>query len=614
MVFIMNDIEKKLIINNLLDYELDNKDLQNFFTSSPENKSIDIKTKFNLKAKVSFIDNDNKIDFSIYEKINLNFLVFSTLNQNVNNLVKNLEKENYYMVIQRFGFALFTNCDYEKINTFINLSANSNKLNFLKKYPEINDRYVSKINENTRVNDTLMIPLLLINSKRFDILIKLHYARLKIKNVAKNWRDFCYAKHIRHITGPSLSVKEHDGTGKSGEKKFFEVFDKMINASKNNFLPVLVDKNYTLIDGSHRASAAIINKNFIRTGIFDLFSNNNADYSFFFRKHGKNQGLPEAILDEAAIEAIRVKKGLRIVFLFPSIFSKNFAIDYLKSKCEIIYAKTISINKNGGREILKETYFGHSMIDHAYNFLEKKVNGCFVSEGNLTVLLIQNFDIKSIVKMKSDIRSHYSISHDSIHITDSEDELSRVSKILFNNNSLSLINANIDLDEKTYNFILSFRNWLELNNLNPHDFIIGGSALLGLMGYRQINDIDFLYANDYSKLPKYPVNIQDHSSQMKYYSNKVDDIIYDPRNYFWYMGIKFCSPKIISKMKLNRGEYKDILDAKQIQSIIKKTNKSKVNLQYLLNIKLLIKIFYRKFKNKVSTSSFYRRMKRMLND
>ena len=45
----------------------------------------------------------------------------------------------------------------------------------------------------------------------------------KIKNVAKNWRDFCYAKHKRHITGPSLNVKEHDGTGKSGEKKFFEV-------------------------------------------------------------------------------------------------------------------------------------------------------------------------------------------------------------------------------------------------------------------------------------------------------------------------------------------------------------------------------------------------------
>ena len=88
------------------------------------------------------------------------------------------------------------------------------------------------------------------------------------------------------------------------------------------------------------------------------------------------------------------------------------------------------------------------------------------------------------------------------------------------------------------------------------------------MGCRKINDIDFHYAKNYTKLPKYPENIQDHSSQIKYYLNNVDDLIYDPRNYFWYMGLKFCSPKIIYKMKLNRGEFKDLIDAKDIQLII----------------------------------------------
>ena len=49
--------------------------------------------------------------------------------------------------------------------------------------------------------------------KRFDILIKLHYARLK-KKCGKKWRDFTYSKHVRHITGPSEKVVEHDGTKK----------------------------------------------------------------------------------------------------------------------------------------------------------------------------------------------------------------------------------------------------------------------------------------------------------------------------------------------------------------------------------------------------------------
>ncbi len=610
----MNDIEKNLIINNLLDYGLDKKDLIKNFTSKLKQNSIDINTKFNVKAKINLIEIDDQIDLCINKKINLNFLIFKIKNQNVNNLIKKLEKENYYMITQRLGFALFTNHNYQKINNILVLSTIINKSQFLIKYPEVNGKYVRRIKENTIVKDGLMIPHLLINSKRFDILIKLHYARLKKRNVAKRWRDFSYSKHVRHITGPSKKVIEYDGTGKEGENKFFEVFDELINSSTKNFLPVLVDKDYVLMDGSHRTAAAIINNNLIKTGSFNVQAKNNADYTFFLNRHGKNPSLPVSILDEAAIEAIRVKRGLRIVLLFPSVMSKKFAVDYLKSNCEIIYNKTVIINRAGGREILKETYLGHSIIHYGSDLLEQKIKNCFISKGPLTVLLIQNFDLKSINQVKEDIRKHYSIGHDSIHITDSDDELSRVSKILFNNNSIDLINAQIDLDKITQNLILNFRNWLEFNNLNTHDFVIGGSALLGLMGYRKINDIDFLYAKDYTKLPKYPKNIQDHLSQMKYYLNNVDDIIYDPRNYFWFMGLKFCSPKIIYKMKLNRGEFKDLIDAKNIQLIIKKTSKSKVNFQHSLNIILLYKIFYRKFKNKVATSKIYQKIKKIYND
>tara|TARA_Y100000816_G_scaffold292518_1_gene288249 strand:+ start:1726 stop:3570 length:1845 start_codon:yes stop_codon:yes gene_type:complete len=611
--YILNNNEKNLIVNSLLDYGLDKEELINFFTLKPKQNSIDIKTKFNLDAKINLIGLDHQFDLSKYKKINLNFLIFRIKDHDVNNLIKRLEKENYYMITQRTGIAIFTNHTYQKVNDIVSSRKITNKRDFLKKYPELNGKYVRKIDESASVEDSSILPHLLVNTKRFDILIKLHYARLKKKNVAKTWRDFTYSKHVRHITGPSEKVVEYDGTGKEGESKFFEVFDKLINSKIKDFLPVLTDKNYVLMDGSHRASVAIINNDLIKTGNFDVQAKNNANYSFFLNRNGKNPGLPEIILDEAAIDAIRFKKGLRIVLLFPSVISKKFAIDYLKSNCEIIYNKTMIINRAGGREILKETYLGHSIIHYGSDLLEQKIENCFISKGPLTVLLIQNFDLKSINQVKDDIRKHYSIGHDSIHITDSDDELSRVSKILFNNNSIDLINAQIDLDKNTQNLILNFRNWIELNNLNSEDFVIGGSALLGLMGCRKINDIDFHYAKNYTKLPKYPENIQDHSSQIKYYLNNVDDLIYDPRNYFWYMGLKFCSPKIIYKMKLNRGEFKDLIDAKDIQLIIRKTSKSKVNFQYSLNFTLLMKIFYRKFRNSIANSRVYRKIKKILN-
>ena len=612
LVHIMDDTEKNLLTNILLEYGLDKNDLKNFFASKTKLNSSNIRTKYNLEAKINYFDEKNKIHSFKYKKFNLSFLIFKITNQNVNNMIKQLESSNFYLISQRFNFAVFTNFDYLKINEIINLPITFTKSKFLIKYPKINQNYLKNINDNTKVKDQFIIPQLLLNSKRFDVLIKLHYLRLKKKSAAKEWRDFCYSRHIRHITGPSLNVKEYDGTGKIGEEMFFEIFDKMISSSNNNFPPISIDEKNILIDGSHRASLALVNDCLIKVGKFDFQSKNNDNYFFFINKHGKNPALPLAITDEAAIEASRVKKGLRIVLLFPSIFSKKFAIEYLRSKCDIIYNKSILVNKSAGREILKEAYLGHSQIKSKSNMFEQKVKNCFIFKGNLTVLLIQNFDISSIISIKDYIRNHYSIGHDSIHITDSEDELSRLSKILLNNNSLEFITNLINLDKKTYSYILDFRNWLELNNLNPDDFVIGGSALLGLMGSRTINDLDFLYAYDYFDLPNYPNNVHDHSNQINHYKLKIDELIYDPRNYFWYMGVKFCTPSIILKMKLNRAEDKDILDAKLIHKIVKKNISSKINFQYFLTVVLLIKIFYRKLRRNISP--IYRLIKRVFND
>jgi len=612
LVHIMDDAEKNLIINFLLEYGLDKNDLKNFFASKAKLNSSNIKTKYNLEAKLNYYDERTKIHSFDYKKYNLSFLIFKITNQNVNNMTKQLESLNFYMISQRLGFVIFTNFDYLKINEIINLPVISTKSKFLLKYPKINQHYLRNINDNVEVKDSFIIPQLLINSKRFDVLIKLHYLSLKKKSAAKEWRNFCYSSHIRHITGPNLDVKEHDGTGKIGEEIFFEIFDKMILSSSNKFPPLPIDKKNIIMDGSHRASLALINDCLIKVGKFNVQAKNNADYFFFINRFGKNPPLPIEITDTAAIEAIRIKKGLRIVLLFPSIFSKKFAIEYLSSKCDIIYNKSILANKSAGREILKEAYLGHSEIESKSNMFEHKVKNCFISKGNLRVLLIQNFDISSIVSIKNHIRNHYSIGHDSIHITDSEDELCRLSKLLFNNNSLQFITNLIDLDKKTYNFILNFRNWLEINNLNPYDFVVGGSTLLGLMGSRTINDLDFLYANDYFDLPKYPKNICDHSNQIKYYKFKIDELIYDPRNYFWYMGIKFCTPSIILKMKLNRGEDKDILDIKLIQDKLNKNFSSKVNFQYAITVILLVKIFYRKLRRNIF--SIYNLIKKIFND
>lgn len=610
LVHIVDEIKKKFIINILIKFGLSEIDLKKKFQNFPELGKLNIITKYNFDASVLYLNNFEKKIIKLHTA-KLCFLIINVKDVKVNDVIKEIEAENFFLISHRLSLAIFSNFSYSKINENLNLCSVINKEQFFLKYKDANRRYVSHFNSKMKVKDTYLVPQLFIHPNRFDVLIKLYYARLKKKNVAKKWRDFCYFQHIRHITGPTKKVREYDGTNKEGEQLFLKIFNKMIETSINNFPPVLVDNKNFILDGSHRASVALLQNSSMKIGKFDYEDKRDASYKFFSKKNGKNLKLNQSILNEAALEAIRVKKGLRIVLLFPSILSKKFANEYIQSNCDIIFSKSFLTNRSVGREILKEAYHGHSLIDTDSKLFEQKVNNCFIDKGSLTVLLIQNFDISSIIKIKKKIRDHYAIGNDSIHITDSEDELNRISKIIFNENSLEAINGNIMYDKRTYGLISDFREWVDINNYDPDDFVIGGSALLGLMGIRVINDLDFLTIDDYSKLSSYPENINDHVSQIKYYKTNIDDLIYNPKNYFWYMGVKFCSYDIILKMKQLRAEDKDLYDVKHLQEKYLKTKKISVVFKNFIYIEVVFKIYFRKLKRYVY--SFIKKIKKFLN-
>ncbi len=64
--------------------------------------------------------------------------------------------------------------------------------------------------------------------------------------------------------------------------------------------------------------------------------------------------------------------------------------------------------------------------------------------------------------------------------------------------------------------------------------------------------------------------IDDHTSAAHWHNASADDIIFNPGNHFYYKGIKFVSLSLLRDMKLCRGEEKDLLDVKIIDSLLKK--------------------------------------------
>jgi hypothetical protein len=52
------------------------------------------------------------------------------------------------------------------------------------------------------------------------------------------------------------------------------------------------------------------------------------------------------------------------------------------------------------------------------------------------------------------------------------------------------------------------------------------------------------------------------------YDKTIDDIIYNPKNHFYYNGIKFASLDIVKSLKVNRWEEKDKIDVELINSVL----------------------------------------------
>ena len=76
-----------------------------------------------------------------------------------------------------------------------------------------------------------------------------------------------------------------------------------------------------------------------------------------------------------------------------------------------------------------------------------------------------------------------------------------------------------------------------------------------------------------------------HASQLVYHNPKIEDLIFNPKHYFYFNDFKFVSIEQIKKMKKNRNEIKDRIDIKLINK------QSKDPLLSLLRISNYINLF-----------------------
>ncbi len=483
-----------------------------------------------------------------------------------NTLLQGLERQGYRILFERGNVTYLMNRRTEIDVLKRGLSLGDKEVtDFLRQ----SRRQAPNLPKDTPVDLISVEASDLLTSRRFDIAIKALYGRLWKEKRAETFRNFAYYEQALRITGPGEQIDEYDGTGKSGLDQFRTAFHRLICPLDPGDVPAVpISESWTAFDGAHRIAAAIVMKRRAHAARFSASSRNLADAVFFkSSSHGHPQ-CPTEILDEAAIEYCRVKKGLALVLIFPAVASDKFAIETLSSAAQIVYQNSFALSPEAGGALLRQAYLGHAWLQEEgeSSGFAFKLKGCFPFAGTVRAVLVDGCEPSELRTIKDKIRLHYGIGNHSIHFTDGDDEVLRVARVVFNQNSLDLLRMGIGGQSRFHQMLFAYRDWLEENSLDEEAFCIDGSAILALLGLRECRDLDFLYHGDADALPALPEKTDCHNDVAHYHSHAISDLVGDPRLHCWYMGVKFCTARVVAESKQRRGEPKDRIDVALLQS------------------------------------------------
>jgi hypothetical protein len=413
-------------------------------------------------------------------------------------------------------------------------------------------------------------PQQLFKWNRFDLPIKNIFLNFFDRNINCNFGEEIYKKHLKLWNG----FKEYNNPNKNTFEAFKNDFISIFKDIKSNTFdwdesPIIVDADKFLLNGSHRtaASSYLNSPSKFQEGKNIRDGQKICDYKMF-----KDLNLDEKYMDAAALELVRNNRNLLLVSLFPSATHSRPLVDNILLKySNIAYKKDILLNVNGAFNYTLQLYKGEAWAGNWNNNFagfRDKSRLCFTNNNPMTVYLIEVDNLTIARKIKEEIRQIYNIGNHSVHINDTYEETLRLSRCLFNSNSVHFLNhSRLQHYPKFFQQLAYYENYLKENNLDFEDYCITASSILSLYGLREGNDLDYLHFNPH-KINGHP-DIHSHNEYgVGRYSETIDNIIYNPKNHFYYGNLKAASVDIIKALKLYRNEPKDIQDIQLINSIL----------------------------------------------
>lgn len=414
--------------------------------------------------------------------------------------------------------------------------------------------------ESYEVQSILAIKCL--TSLRFDLAFKLLYLEMRDKNAQFSKR--IYQEHIRAFSLGKFA--EPGNAEKNSIKKYLTEFNNIFKDieyngfdSKKSLVPM--SNAGTILNGSHRVASAIILKERVK----NIMLNRTCpvyDYDFFYKRN-----VPESTLDAVATKFIEYAENTYIAFIWPTAQGREKDLKGIIPN--ILYRKNIHLNFNGAHNLLSQIYYGEHWLGSEKNDFKgskAKLLQCFKNLNPVRVIAFQASSLEDVSRIKDEVRAIFNVGKHSIHITDTKEESVRLARVVFNKNSIAFLNnARPNKYASTHKQIDKFKSFLVKNGINNSDTVLGEGIVLSAYGLRESSDIYYLLS-DLAEVNFCGDELDNHNDILKFHEKSKEELIYDPKNYFYFNDLKFVSLELLYVMKKNRAEKKDINDCAIMES------------------------------------------------
>lgn len=424
----------------------------------------------------------------------------------------------------------------------------------------------------------------LLGPSRFDLYAILLYIDSKVRGLSNNkYHEDVYCARTGAITGD-----RYVEIGKS-HKTSFEAYrddlDKLINAhlageydENRTYIPV--DKDYVLLDGAHRvACAAYFNK---QVPILRFLNREAGRVDY---KSLGNRLLHVTASDAMALEASKWHENLFMLLFWPVANNNKEALErsmqLVREKMAILYERQMPLSSIAIRNLMLQLY-GHmdwlGSVDDGFKGLNSKVEAVWSPEGICRFFLVCADSVEDVLKLKAEIRAIYDIGLSPIHSTDTIQETRLAVNALFNPNSFHFLSyGKPEKYKASYNLFKQFKSTLVTNGLTIDEYIIDSGMSLAIYGVRESLDLDYLCENPKQIQDVFEISGKDkefdyHGAFLHYYNLSIQDLLYNPLNYFSFDGVKFVALPSLSVFKKNRYKEKkapkDKNDLRLIESLL----------------------------------------------